>query len=389
VLAARDMDGLMGMDEVTLGRKIEFGGAIASRVEADGRGGSVHDKLMDALVAESQQLPKKGKAGAPWYERAAADLEPAREVRNRAVAKFMASRLSGRVRAKRRLTEVRKEWRHRVKVAKSEWVEEQCAQINNECVAAFDCGKKVWDAIARLKGGLQKTAKATAVPLKKKSGEVCVGAAENAQRFKEHFVELYGREEWFDERALDSIVQHEVREEAGRVPDDEEIRAAVKRLNSSSPGKSGVGAVAVKAAIENARGFALVREMVLEFWEGEVAPASWEDGLLKILPKSGDLSQPGNYRGIMLLEVLYKVIANIIKTRLTPIQESLEQESQCGFRPGRGCSDASFSLRMAIKKRREHGMETWVLLLDLVKAFDRVPRTLLWRVMRKFGVPAL
>jgi hypothetical protein len=89
----------------------------------------------------------------------------------------------------------------------------------------------------------------------------------------------------------------------------------------------------------------------------------------------------------MLLEVLYKVVANVIKARLTPIQESLEQESQCGFRPGRGCSDASFSLRMAIRKRKEHGLETWVLLLDLVKAFDRVPRSMLWGVLRKFGVP--
>jgi len=121
--------------------------------------------------------------------------------------------------------------------------------------------------------------------------------------------------------------------------------------------------------------------------ESEEVPAEWEDGLLKILPKSGDLSQPGNYRGIMLLEVLYKVAGNILKARLTPIQESLEHESQCGFRPNRGCSDASFSLRMAVKKRREHGMETWVLLLDLVKAFDRVPRSLLWQVLRKFGVP--
>jgi len=73
----------------------------------------------------------------------------------------------------------------------------------------------VWEAISRLKGGLQKTRTATAEPLKQKSGEVCVGAAENAERFREHFRELYGRGEKFDWGALDSIRQYEGQLEAG------------------------------------------------------------------------------------------------------------------------------------------------------------------------------
>jgi hypothetical protein len=38
--------------------------------------------------------------------------------------------------------------------------------------------------------------------------------------------------------------------------------------------------------------------------------------LLKVLEKKGDLSKAGNYRGIMVLEVPYKVVANVLKVRL-------------------------------------------------------------------------
>ena len=66
---------------------------------------------------------------------------------------------------------------------------------------------------------------------------------------------------------------------------------------------------------------------------------------------------------------------------------SSQIDSQCGFRPERGTADATFSLKLALKKRREHNLETWVVFVDFVKAFDRVPRELLWETLARFGVP--
>ena len=104
------------------------------------------------------------------------------------------------------------------------------------------------------------------------------------------------------------------------------------------------------------------------------------------------LSLPGNYRGITMLEVAYKIVAQILLARLKVIKESkehLDHENQCGFRNGRGCSDGSFTIKALLNKRREPSLETWVLFLDLVKAFDMVPRELLWlwNTLERFGVP--
>ena len=80
------------------------------------------------------------------------------------------------------------------------------------------------------------------------------------------------------------------------------------------------------------------------------------------------------------------IIVIILHTRLLSIEESLDHKSHCSFRPGRGYTDATFTTKMALKKRRGHGSKSWVLFLDLVKAFNCVPREMLWKILAKFGV---
>ena len=62
-------------------------------------------------------------------------------------------------------------------------------------------------------------------------------------------------------------------------------------------------------------------------------------------------------------------------------------EAQTGFRDQRGTIDGLFTTFMSLHKRREHGLETWALFIDLVKAFDTVPREALFAVLRRFGIP--
>ena len=206
--------------------------------------------------------------------------------------------------------------------------------------------------------------------MKKDDGTRASTPEENAGVFAKHFEKLYGREASFDPSVLESISQRDVMPDLDQAPNDDEIRRAVRRLNDTAPGESGLPAPLFKALITVGEGFDIIRKTVLEFWESGAMPTGWESGLLAILPKKGDLSNAGNYRGIMMLEVAYKIVANIMESRLDPIMESLDHEAQCGFRKKRGCADAIFTVRQLIAKRREHGLETWILLIDLVKAFD-------------------
>jgi hypothetical protein len=50
----------------------------------------------------------------------------------------------------------------------------------------------------------------------------------------------------------------------------------------------------------------------------------------------------------------------------------LLNEEQNGFRRGRSCMDSIFTIQQLLERHREYNIETHLLFIDYVKAFDSV-----------------
>ena len=169
-------------------------------------------------------------------------------------------------------------------------------------------------------------------------------------------------------------------------PTSAEVRRAIDKLK---PGKA-AGASRILPELVKYGGFPLRDRMLDLFgavWNSGQVPQEWVDATLVPIPKKGDLQLCDNWRGIALLDVVGKVLAAIIQTRLQRLAETLLPDSQCGFRRGRSCSDMIFSVRQLVEKSLEHDTKGYMVFIDLRKAYDSVPRECMWRVLACAGVP--
>ena len=77
----------------------------------------------------------------------------------------------------------------------------------------------------------------------------------------------------------------------------------------------------------------------------------------------------------------------VITTRLQVVLLEHGIPTQFGSSPKTGCPDGSFSLRTLLHMRKEHDLKSWVVFVDLIKAFDSIHHSLLFILLKKTGIP--
>uniref|UniRef100_T1IVY6 Reverse transcriptase domain-containing protein n=1 Tax=Strigamia maritima TaxID=126957 RepID=T1IVY6_STRMM len=125
-----------------------------------------------------------------------------------------------------------------------------------------------------------------------------------------------------------------------------------------------------------------------EMWRQQVWLPQWRVGIICPIFKAGNASLPSNYRGITLLNGIYKVITAMMAKRISSWLEENHKikESQAGFRRGYSTRDHLFTLNSLIENRFRKKGKLYVLFLDFKVAFDSIDRTKLFEKIWKIGI---
>ena len=110
------------------------------------------------------------------------------------------------------------------------------------------------------------------------------------------------------------------------------------------------------------------------FWEQENVPKTWKQGLIIKIPKKGDLTECGNWRGITLTFIPSKVFGRLLIDKIRDGVNSKLRDEQAGFRTGRGTVEQIFILRNIIEQVVEWKSTLYITFVDFEKAFDSVHR---------------
>ena len=101
-----------------------------------------------------------------------------------------------------------------------------------------------------------------------------------------------------------------------------EVELAIEKLkNHKSPGIDQIPAEMIKAGDSTIR--REIYKLIISIWNKERMPEEWKESIIMPIYNKGDKTDCNNYRGISLLPTTYKILSNILLSRLSPYIEKI------------------------------------------------------------------
>ena len=106
--------------------------------------------------------------------------------------------------------------------------------------------------------------------------------------------------------------------------------------------------------------------------------------MLNLYKGKGEALDRGNYRGLKLTDQVMKLLEHVLNSIIRNMVDI--HTMQFGFVQGQDTTDVIFIVRQLQVKFIAANKPLYLAFVDLEKAFDRVPRKVLWWALRSIGV---
>jgi hypothetical protein len=259
--------------------------------------------------------------------------------------------------------------------AKAKWYAQICSKIHN---MRFN-PRVAWEHIRLLtKGETTHHKKSMNMAMQLPDGTRATIASKNMSVFGPHFNRVFNNNRPVDPSILQHVPQCRTLWELNDPITWEEFCCAVCKLKNAKVAGltvTGVPPEAYKAM--SPANSQHVYDYVNKFFTGEADYEQWYHSQCVPIPKSGDLSDPNKWQGVMLMDVCSKIFSLVMNARAFNLLAEHGTRFQFGGTPELGCRDGLFVLKTMLNMQKIYNLPSYVGFVDLVEAYGTANHDLL------------